>query len=155
RYEGPLPRSAIQDDLLAEENRRRPIAPDMFEDPQVARPEFLPLVVIAVETRGPVPDDDSLAIGSGARPAIGVRSMRGVAFGIRNDSRPELFAAPAIEAVEPALLASLGGTGEEDLSSGHDRTAVSLVREGTFPADVVIGPPVQRDVFLARFTISV
>ena len=47
------------------DERRTGKAPDMADDAKVALPELIAVVVVAMQTRRPMPYDDMLAIGGG------------------------------------------------------------------------------------------
>ncbi len=57
--------AAIHEDRIAVNDRRAGVAPDVPDCAQIAFPQLVAGVIVAIEAGGAVPDDDVFAVGGG------------------------------------------------------------------------------------------
>ncbi len=153
--ESPLPRAAKLNDGVLHEERRRSIAPDVVELSQVAGPQRLSVNGVAVHAGRVVPDNHTLSVGDGCRPAVVVGLVRVHHLVEGGGLSPQFGSRLSIEAVQRSLAASIFGTGDEHAAGGDDRAAVALFRQRKAPADVLLRTPGERKLrFIGRAVSS-
>jgi hypothetical protein len=105
QQELPFARSAPQDNKVAITDRRRSVAPDVFELAQILAPQLFAGKIAADHPSRAEAGDDALAVGDGRGGAIGIGFVRGFLVGVESFALPEELAIGALKAEDGAATA--------------------------------------------------